>query len=110
MLLAVEAGAVKEGSGFLPSSRVLGRAITACAIKACAIKACAIKSCAIKASSGSCHQGECECLKQVDEPDATMPSYCHTTDRPTDRPTDQTYLQGTGRTPDLVYLQDMEQT
>src|SRR6266480_1909263 len=35
---------------FLPSSLVLGRAITACAIKA---------------SSGSCHQGECECLKQV---------------------------------------------
>jgi hypothetical protein len=33
-LHAVEAGAVKEGSGFLPSRRVLG-----CAIKPCAIKA-----------------------------------------------------------------------
>jgi len=36
VLLAVEAGAVKEGSGFLPSRRVLGRAIKACAIKAVA--------------------------------------------------------------------------
>jgi len=44
----VEAGAVKEGSGFLPSRRVLGRAITACAIEAGAVKA----------SSGSCHQGK----------------------------------------------------
>ena len=33
VLLAVEAGAVKEDSGFLPSRRVFGRAITACAIK-----------------------------------------------------------------------------
>ena len=42
LLLAVEAGAVKEGSRFLPSRRVLGRTITACAIKECAaIKACA---------------------------------------------------------------------
>ena len=41
----VEAGAVKEGSGFLPSRRVLGRAI--------------------KASLGSCHQGGCGFLKQV---------------------------------------------
>jgi hypothetical protein len=39
MLLAVEASAVKEGSGFLPSRRVLGRTIKACASKACAIKA-----------------------------------------------------------------------
>jgi hypothetical protein len=30
VLLAVEAGAIKDGSGFLPSRRVLGRAITAC--------------------------------------------------------------------------------
>ena len=60
VLLAVEAGAVKEGCGFLPSSRVLGRAI-----KACAIKSCAIKACTIKASSGSSHEGECEYLKQV---------------------------------------------
>ena len=29
VLLALKAGAVKEGCGFLPSSRVLGRAITA---------------------------------------------------------------------------------
>ncbi len=36
--LAVEVGDVKEGSRFLPSRRVLGRAITVCAIKACAIK------------------------------------------------------------------------
>ena len=69
VLLAVGAGVIKEGSGFLPS-QVLGRAIMACAVKACAIKACNIKSCAIKAgatevSSGSCHQGECEFLKQV---------------------------------------------
>ncbi len=39
VLLAVEAGAVKEGSGFLPSRWVLGRAMTACAIKECAVKA-----------------------------------------------------------------------
>ena len=77
VLLAVEGGAVKEGSGFLPSRRVLGRDITTCAIKecvikacaikacaikacaiqTCAIKACAIKSCAVKAISGSCRQG-----------------------------------------------------
>jgi len=36
VLLAIEAGAVKEGSGFLPSRRFLGRAITTCAIKASA--------------------------------------------------------------------------
>jgi len=65
LLLAVEAGAVKEGSRFLPSRRVLGRAIAACAIKECAIRnvpsrrvlgraitACAIKECAIKACAG----------------------------------------------------------
>jgi hypothetical protein len=34
VLLAVEAGVIKEGSGFLPSRWVLSRAITACAIKA----------------------------------------------------------------------------
>jgi len=33
VLLTVEVGAVKEGSGFRPSRRVFGRAITACAIK-----------------------------------------------------------------------------
>jgi hypothetical protein len=49
VLLAVEAGAVKEGSRFLASRRVLGRAITVCAIKASAVKA----------GSGSCHQGGC---------------------------------------------------
>ena len=59
VLLAVGAGVVKEGSGFLPS-QVLGRAI-----KACAIKSCAIKAGAVKVSSGSCHQGKCEFLMQV---------------------------------------------
>src|SRR6266513_6407453 len=53
VLLAVEAGTVKEGSWFLPSRRVLGRAVKtcvkACAIKACTIKACAITACVIKA-------------------------------------------------------------
>ena len=39
VLLAVEAGAVNECSGFSPSRRVLYRAITACVIKAYAIKA-----------------------------------------------------------------------
>jgi len=43
VLLAVEVGAVKEGSGFLPSRQVLGRAITACAIKRCDIKVCPIE-------------------------------------------------------------------
>ncbi len=43
LLLAVEAGAVKECSGFLPSRRVLGRAITGRAIKPYAIKPWAIK-------------------------------------------------------------------
>ena len=38
VLLAVEAGTVKEGSSFFPSRRVLDRAITVCAIKACTIK------------------------------------------------------------------------
>ena len=38
VLLAVEAGAVKEGSRFLPSRRVLCRAIKPCAVKPCAIK------------------------------------------------------------------------
>ncbi len=33
VLLAIEGCAVKEGSGFLPSRRVLGRDITACAVK-----------------------------------------------------------------------------
>jgi len=47
VLLAVEAIAVKEGSGFLSSRRILGRAITACTIK------------------GGCHQGGCEFSKQV---------------------------------------------
>ncbi|SRR6266480_317909 len=37
--LAVEGGAVEEGSRFLSARRVLGRAITTCAIKPCAIKA-----------------------------------------------------------------------
>jgi len=53
VLLAVEAGAVKEGSGFLPSRWVLGRAITACAIKECAVKECAVKECAVKAGAGA---------------------------------------------------------
>ena len=48
VLLDVEAGVVKEGSGFLPSRRVLSHDITVCAIKARTIKACAIKACAIK--------------------------------------------------------------
>ena len=39
VLLAVNGGTVKEGSGFLPSRPVLGRAIKECAIKACAIEA-----------------------------------------------------------------------
>ena len=70
MLLAVEAGAVKEGSGFLPSKRSPSRAIKSCAIKACAIEPCAIKAYAIKAgavkaSSGSCYQGRCGFLKQI---------------------------------------------
>ena len=34
VLLAVEAGAIKEGSRFLPSRRVLGRAIKECTIRA----------------------------------------------------------------------------
>ncbi len=34
VLLAVEAGVIEECYGFLPSRRVLGRAINACAIKA----------------------------------------------------------------------------
>ena len=50
MLLVVEVGAVKEGSGFLPSRRVLGRAITGCTIKVF-IKACAIKVRPIKAGA-----------------------------------------------------------
>jgi hypothetical protein len=33
VLLTVEAGAVKEGSGFLSSRQVLGRTITGCTIK-----------------------------------------------------------------------------
>jgi hypothetical protein len=38
LLLTVEAGTIKEGSGFLPSRQVLGHAITACTIQACIIK------------------------------------------------------------------------
>ena len=49
VLHAVEAGAVKGSSGFLPSRRVLGRAI----------KACAIEAGPVKAGSRSCHQGRC---------------------------------------------------
>ena len=45
VLVAVKAGAVKDGCEFLPSRQVLSRAI--------------------KASSGSCHQGRCGFLKQV---------------------------------------------
>ena len=62
VLLAVEAGAVKESSGFLPSRRVLGRALTARAIKAGAVKA----------SWGSCHQGRCRFLKQFKGESASL--------------------------------------
>ncbi len=60
VLLAVEVGAVKEGSGFLPSMRVLGRAI---------------KAGVVKASSGSCHQGRCWCgfLKQAKGESTSLP-------------------------------------
>ena len=58
VILAAEAGAVKEGSGFLPSRRVLGRAIKACAIER-GIETGAIKAGAVKASSGSYHQSRC---------------------------------------------------
>lgn len=50
VLLAVEAGAVREGSGFLTSRRVLG---------------CAIKAGVVEVDSGSCCQGGCRFLKQV---------------------------------------------
>ena len=64
VLLAVEAGAVKEGSRFLLSRRVLGRAIKAHAIKAhttktYTIKAHTVKARAVKASAGSYHHAEC---------------------------------------------------
>ena len=69
VLLAVEGGAVKEGSGFLSSRRVLNRTVTAyeikaCATNVCAIIVCAIKAGAVKASSGACHQGgnACGCV------------------------------------------------
>ena len=44
VLLAFEASTVKEGSGSLPSRRVLGRIVTAYVIKACTIKKCTIKA------------------------------------------------------------------
>ena len=44
VLLAFEANTVTEGSGFLPSRRILGRIITAYVIKACTIKKCTIKA------------------------------------------------------------------
>ena len=52
VLLAVEAGTVKEGSGFLPSRRVINCAIKKCTIKACAMKACAVKAGIVEADSG----------------------------------------------------------
>jgi hypothetical protein len=55
VLLALEVGVVKEGSGFLPSRRFLGPIITACAIKAGVVEV----------DSRSCCQGECGFLKQV---------------------------------------------
>ena len=53
VLLAVEAGAIEEGSGFLSSRRILGCAIMVCTIKPCAVKLCTIKPKAV------CHQGGC---------------------------------------------------
>jgi len=58
-------GAVKEGSGFLSSKRVLGRAIAARAIKASAIEAWAIKAGVIEVDSGSYCQGGCGFTKQI---------------------------------------------
>ena len=55
VLVAIDAAAVKKGSGFLPSRRLLGRVVVGCAIKTCAIKTCAIKAGTIKAG---CRQGE----------------------------------------------------
>jgi len=55
VLLTVEAGTVKASSRFLPSRRVLGRAI----------KACAFKAGVVEVDSGSCSQGGCGFLKQV---------------------------------------------
>jgi hypothetical protein len=66
MLLAVEAGAVKEGSGFLSSSGVLGRAITACAIRPCAIKLFAIKVSAGKAPGP--HLNSCQEARSLHPP------------------------------------------
>jgi hypothetical protein len=50
VLIAIEAGAVKGGSGLLPSRPVLG---------------CAIKAGVVELDSGSCCQGECRFLKQI---------------------------------------------
>ena len=50
VLVAIDAVAVKKGSGFLPSKRVLGRVVVGCAIKTGAIKAGTIKA--------GCCQGE----------------------------------------------------
>jgi hypothetical protein len=50
VLIAIEAGPVKGGSGFLPSRPVLG---------------CAIKAGVVELDSGSCCQGGCGFLKQI---------------------------------------------
>ena len=63
VLLAIEAAAVKEGSGFLPLRRVLGRAIKACAIKAC-VPSKRVRDLVIKAGVVAVDSGTC-CQKQV---------------------------------------------
>jgi hypothetical protein len=65
VLLAVEASAVKEGSGFLPLRRVFGCAITVCAITRCAIKAGTINAGVVEVDSRLYCQGGCKFLKQV---------------------------------------------
>lgn len=60
VLLVIEAGAVKEGSRFLPSRRVFGFAFTVCAIKAWAIKAGVVE-----VGSKSCCQVGYRFLKQI---------------------------------------------
>ena len=60
VLLAVEAGAIEEGSGFLPSRQVLD-----CAITTYAITACDIKTCIAEVDSEPRCQSRCRFLKQV---------------------------------------------
>jgi len=81
VLLAVEAGAVKEGSRFLPSRRVPSKACAiqgvyhqACAIKGVCHQSCdhprrvrdlAIKAGVVEVDFGSCSQVGCWFLKQI---------------------------------------------